>query len=231
MSDTPLVRLVHLGKRFTKGKDTITIFDNLEFSITAGDFVAVMGPSGSGKTTLLNLIGGIDRPDAGEVNVAGTRIDRLTERELAKWRAANVGFVFQFYNLMPMLTAIENVELPLLITRLNRSERRQHAETALKIVNLIERAKHYPREMSGGQQQRVAIARAIVSDPTLLLCDEPTGDLDRTTADEILAMLQILNRELGKTIVLVTHDPAAARHARRTLHLDKGRFIEEDLAA
>jgi putative ABC transport system ATP-binding protein len=231
MSDTPLVRLVHLGKRFTKGKDTITIFDNLEFSITAGDFVAVMGPSGSGKTTLLNLIGGIDRPDAGEVNVAGTRIDRLTERELAKWRAANVGFVFQFYNLMPMLTAIENVELPLLITRLNRSERRQHAETAFKIVNLIERAKHYPREMSGGQQQRVAIARAIVSDPTLLLCDEPTGDLDRTTADEILATLQILNRDLGKTIVLVTHDPAAARHARRTLHLDKGRFIEEDLAA
>jgi putative ABC transport system ATP-binding protein len=231
MSDTPLVRLVNLGKRFTKGKDTITIFDDLEFSIAAGDFVAVMGPSGSGKTTLLNMIGGIDRPDAGEVHVAGTRIDRLTERELAKWRAANVGFVFQFYNLMPMLTAIENVELPLLITRLNRSERRQHAETALKVVNLVERAKHYPREMSGGQQQRVAIARAIVSDPTLLLCDEPTGDLDRTTADEILATLQILNRDLGKTIVLVTHDPAAARHARRTLHLDKGRFIERDLAA
>jgi putative ABC transport system ATP-binding protein len=231
MSDTPLVRLLHLGKRFTKGKDTITIFDDLEFSIAAGDFVAVMGPSGSGKTTLLNLIGGIDRPDAGEVHVAGTRIDRLTERELAKWRAASVGFVFQFYNLMPMLTAIENVELPLLITRLNRSERRQHAETALKIVNLVERAKHYPREMSGGQQQRVAIARAIVSDPTLLLCDEPTGDLDRTTADEILATLQILNRDLGKTIVLVTHDPAAARYARRTLHLDKGRFIEQDLAA
>ena len=231
MSDTPLVRLNHLGKCFTKGKDTITIFEDLDFSIAAGDFVAVMGPSGSGKTTLLNLIGGIDRPDAGEVHVAGTRIDRLTERGLAKWRAANVGFVFQFYNLMPMLTAIENVELPLLITRLNRSERRQHAETALKIVNLVERAKHYPREMSGGQQQRVAIARAIVSDPTLLLCDEPTGDLDRTTADEILATLQILNRDLGKTIVLVTHDPAAARYARRTLHLDKGRFIEEDLAA
>jgi putative ABC transport system ATP-binding protein len=231
MSDTPLVRLSHLGKRFTKGKDTITIFDDLDFSIAAGDFVAVMGPSGSGKTTLLNLIGGIDRPDAGEVHVAGTRIDRLTERELAKWRAANVGFVFQFYNLMPMLTAIENVELPLLITKLNRGERRQHAVTALKVVNLIERAKHYPREMSGGQQQRVAIARAIVSDPTLLLCDEPTGDLDRTTADEILATLQILNRDLGKTIVLVTHDPAAARYARRTLHLDKGRFIEQDLAA
>ena len=231
MSESPLVRLVHLGKRFTKGKETISIFDDLEFSIAAGDFVAVMGPSGSGKTTLLNMIGGIDRPDAGEIHVAGRRIDRLPEGELAKWRAATVGFVFQFYNLMPMLTAAQNVELPLLITRLNRSERRQHAETALKIVNLLERAKHYPREMSGGQQQRVAIARAIVSDPALLLCDEPTGDLDRTTANEILAMLQILNRDLGKTIVLVTHDPAAARYARRTLHLDKGRFIEKDLAA
>jgi putative ABC transport system ATP-binding protein len=231
MSESPLVRLVHLGKRFTKGKETISIFDDLEFSIAAGDFVAVMGPSGSGKTTLLNMIGGIDRPDAGEIHVAGRRIDRLPEGELAKWRAATVGFVFQFYNLMPMLTAAQNVELPLLITGLNALQRRQHVETALKIVNLTDRAKHYPREMSGGQQQRVAIARAIVSDPRLLLCDEPTGDLDRTTADEILATLQILNRDLGKTIVLVTHDPAAARYARRTLHLDKGRFIEKDLAA
>jgi putative ABC transport system ATP-binding protein len=231
MSESPLVRLVQLGKRFTKGKETISIFDDLEFSIAAGDFVAVMGPSGSGKTTLLNMIGGIDRPDAGEIHVAGRRIDRLPEGELAKWRAATVGFVFQFYNLMPMLTAAQNVELPLLITGLNALQRRQHVETALKIVNLIDRAKHYPREMSGGQQQRVAIARAIVSDPRLLLCDEPTGDLDRTTADEILATLQILNRDLGKTIVLVTHDPAAARYARRTLHLDKGRFIEKDLAA
>jgi putative ABC transport system ATP-binding protein len=231
MSESPLVRLVHLGKRFTKGKETISIFDDLEFSIAAGDFVAVMGPSGSGKTTLLNMIGGIDRPDAGEIHVAGRRIDRLPKGELAKWRAATVGFVFQFYNLMPMLTAAQNVELPLLITGLNALQRRQHVETALKIVNLTDRAKHYPREMSGGQQQRVAIARAIVSDPRLLLCDEPTGDLDRTTADEILATLQILNRDLGKTIVLVTHDPAAARYARRTLHLDKGRFIEKDLAA
>ena len=231
MSDTPLVRLVALGKRFAKGKETISIFEDLEFSIAAGDFVAVMGPSGSGKTTLLNMIGGIDRPDAGEIHVAGRRIDRLPEGELAKWRAATVGFVFQFYNLMPMLTAAQNVELPLLITGLNALQRRQHVETALKIVNLTDRAKHYPREMSGGQQQRAAIARAIVSDPRLLLCDEPTGDLDRTTADEILATLQILNRDLGKTIVLVTHDPAAARYARRTLHLDKGRFIEKDLAA
>jgi putative ABC transport system ATP-binding protein len=231
MSESPLVRLVQLCKRFTKGKETISIFDDLEFSIAAGDFVAVMGPSGSGKTTLLNMIGGIDRPDAGEIHVAGRRIDRLPEGELAKWRAATIGFVFQFYNLMPMLTAAQNVELPLLITRLKAPQRRQHVETALRIVNLVDRAKHYPREMSGGQQQRVAIARAIVSDPRLLLCDEPTGDLDRTTADEILATLQILNRDLGKTIVLVTHDPAAARYARRTLHLDKGRFIEKDLAA
>src|SRR5215468_10951854 len=231
MSNSPLVRLVHLGKHFTKSKETIAIFDGLDLSIAAGDFVAVMGPSGSGKTTLLNLIGGIDRPDAGEIQVADTRIDQLSEGGLARWRAANVGFVFQFYNLMPMLTAAHNVELPLLLTRLSKPQRRQHIETALKIVTLADRAKHYPREMSGGQQQRVAIARAIVSDPKLLLCDEPTGDLDRATADEILATLQILNRDLGKTVVMVTHDPAAARYARRTLHLDKGQFIEKDLAA
>jgi putative ABC transport system ATP-binding protein len=190
-----------------------------------------MGPSGSGKTTLLNLLGGIDRPDSGEVHVAGQRIDNLSEGGLARWRAANVGFIFQFYNLMPMLTAAHNVELPLLLTRLGKQDRRKHVETALKIVSLPDRAKHYPREMSGGQQQRVAIARAIVSDPKLLLCDEPTGDLDRTTADEILSTLQILNRELGKTIVMVTHDPAAARYAQRTLHLDKGSFEERNLAA
>jgi putative ABC transport system ATP-binding protein len=231
MSDTELVRIRHLGKRFTKGKETISIFDDLDFAISAGDFVAIMGPSGSGKTTLLNLIGGIDRPDAGEIRVAGEHIDRLSERQLASWRGANVGFVFQFYNLMPMLSALQNVELPLLITAFGRAARRRRAETALQIVNLIDRARHYPREMSGGQQQRVAIARAIVSDPKLLLCDEPTGDLDRATADEILATLQILNRDLGKTVVLVTHDPAAARYARRILHLDKGRFIEKDLAA
>jgi putative ABC transport system ATP-binding protein len=231
MSNAPLVRLAGLNKAFVKGKDRITIFDHLDLSIPSGDFVAVMGPSGSGKTTLLNLLGGIDRADAGEIDVAGQRIDRLNEGDLARWRAAHIGFIFQFYNLMPMLTAAQNVELPLLLTKLGKPQRRQHVETALKVVTLVDRARHYPREMSGGQQQRVAIARAIVSDPKLLLCDEPTGDLDRTTADEILSTLQILNRDLGKTIVMVTHDPAAARYARRTLHLDKGRFVEKDLAA
>jgi putative ABC transport system ATP-binding protein len=231
MSNPPLVRLARVGKAFIKGKETIAIFDHLELSIPPTDFVAVMGPSGSGKTTLLNLLGGIDRPDRGEIHVAGQRIDGRSEGDLARWRAANVGFIFQFYNLMPMLTAAQNVELPLLLTKLGKPQRRQHVETALEIVGLADRTKHYPREMSGGQQQRVAIARAIVSDPKLLLCDEPTGDLDRSTADEILSTLQVLNRDLGKTIVMVTHDPAAARYARRTLHLDKGRFIEKDLAA
>ena len=231
MTSDQLVRLAGLNKAFIKGRETITIFERLDLSIATGDFVAVMGPSGSGKTTLLNLLGGIDRPDAGEIYVAGQRIDQLGEGDLARWRAANIGFIFQFYNLMPMLTAAQNVELPLLLTKLGKTQRRQHVETALKVVTLIDRAKHYPREMSGGQQQRVAIARAIVSDPKLLVCDEPTGDLDRTTADQILSTLQILNRDLGKTIVMVTHDPAAARYARRTLHLDKGHFVEKDLAA
>ena len=230
MSDI-LVALLHVSKGFVKGRETIDIFERLDLTIPTKDFVAVMGPSGSGKTTLLNLLGGIDRPDGGEIHIAGTRIDTLSEGDLARWRAANIGFVFQFYNLMPMLTAAQNVELPLLITNLHSAERREHVETALKIVNLADRAKHYPREMSGGQQQRVAIARAIVSDPKLLLCDEPTGDLDRHSADEILGMLSILNRELGKTIVMVTHDPAAARYARRILHLDKGHFVEKELAA
>jgi putative ABC transport system ATP-binding protein len=230
MSDSPLVRLVGLEKGFVKSKDTISIFERLDLSIPSRDFVAVMGPSGSGKTTLLNLLGGIDRPDAGEIHVNGTRIDGMSEGELARWRAANIGFIFQFYNLMPMLTAAQNVELPLLLTKLGKPQRRAHVETALKVVSLSDRARHYPREMSGGQQQRVAIARAIVSDPKLLLCDEPTGDLDRTTADEILSTLQILHRELGKTIVMVTHDPAAAQYARRTLHLDKGHFVEKELA-
>jgi putative ABC transport system ATP-binding protein len=234
MSDTaaaPVVRLVNVRKGFTKGQETISIFDALNLSIPPGDFVAIMGPSGSGKTTMLNLLGGLDRADAGEIDVAGKRIDRLSEGELARWRGAHIGFVFQFYNLMPMLSAAQNVELPLLLTALRRAERRNRVETALKIVNLADRTKHYPREMSGGQQQRVAIARAIVSDPTLLLCDEPTGDLDRATADEILHMLQILNRDLNKTIIMVTHDPAAAKYAARTLHLDKGHFVEKDLAA
>jgi putative ABC transport system ATP-binding protein len=229
--DIPMIRLAGVSKRFTKGRETISIFDRLDLTISRADFVAVMGPSGSGKTTLLNLLGGIDRLDSGEIHVAGRRIDELSEGDLARWRAANVGFIFQFYNLMPMLTAAQNVELPLLLTKLRRSERAKHVETALAIVNLADRSRHYPREMSGGQQQRVAIARAIVSDPNLILCDEPTGDLDRTAADEILSTLQLLNKDLGKTIVMVTHDPAAARYARRIWHLDKGRFIEKDLAA
>jgi putative ABC transport system ATP-binding protein len=230
-AQTSMVRLAGLGKRFVKGKETISIFDHLDLAIPQGDFVAVMGPSGSGKTTLLNLLGGIDHPDAGEIHVAGQRIDGLSEGELARFRAAKIGFIFQFYNLMPMLSAAQNVELPLLLTKLSKQQRQRHVETALNVVNLADRIKHYPREMSGGQQQRVAIARAIVSDPQLLLADEPTGDLDRNTADEILSILQLLNRDLGKTIVMVTHDPAAARYARRVLHLDKGRFVERELAA
>jgi putative ABC transport system ATP-binding protein len=231
-TDTAAARLVGLSKCFVKGKEPIVVFDRLDLAIPQGDFVAVMGPSGSGKTTLLNLLGGLDYPDSGEVHVGGSRIDRLGEGSLARWRGANIGFIFQFYNLMPMLTAGQNVELPLLLTKLSARERRRYAETALQVVGLAERIKHYPREMSGGQQQRVAIARAIVTDPKLLLCDEPTGDLDRHSADEILRLLQSLNRDLGKAIVMVTHDPAAARCARRTLHLDKGRFIEKlELAA
>ncbi|WP_035972898.1 ABC transporter ATP-binding protein [Bradyrhizobium sp. WSM3983] len=229
--NSPMVSIVDLCKRFTKGKETITIFDGLNLAIPRGDFVAVMGPSGSGKTTLLNLLGGIDRSDTGGIEVAGERLDRLSESELSRWRASHIGFIFQFYNLMPMLTAAQNVELPLLLTRLGRKERRQRVEIALGVVGLADRVKHYPKEMSGGQQQRVAIARAIVSDPALLLCDEPTGDLDRATADEILSILQVLNRDLGKTIVMVTHDPAAAQYAKRSLHLDKGHFIEKELAA
>ena len=230
-SEQPMVRLTGVAKRFTKGKETISIFDHLDLAIPRGDFIAVMGPSGSGKTTLLNLLGGIDRADAGEISVADQRIDGLSEGELAAWRAANIGFIFQFYNLMPMLTAAQNVELPLLLTRLKKKERAERVQTALSVVGLADRMKHRPREMSGGQQQRVAIARAIVSDPNLLLCDEPTGDLDRQSADEILSILQLLNGELGKTIVMVTHDPAAANYAKRVLHLDKGRFVERELAA
>jgi putative ABC transport system ATP-binding protein len=226
-----MVDLVGVSKGFVKGKEAITIFDNLNLVIPRGDFVAVMGPSGSGKTTLLNLLGGIDRADGGEVHIAGSRIDGMSEGQLANWRAANIGFIFQFYNLMPMLTAAQNVELPLLLTNLRKKERAERVLTALSVVGLADRVKHHPREMSGGQQQRVAIARAIVSDPNLLLCDEPTGDLDRNSADEILSILQLLNKDLGKTIVMVTHDPAAARYAQRTLHLDKGQFVEQELAA
>jgi putative ABC transport system ATP-binding protein len=231
MSDT-LIRLHGVEKSFIKGKEKISIFEHLDMTIPRGDFVAIMGPSGSGKTTLLNMLGGIDTPTAGEISFANERIDQYGERQLSKWRSDHVGFIFQFYNLMPMLNAAQNVELPLLLKPLSGSQRKQNVAAALEVVSLADRAKHYPREMSGGQQQRVAIARAIVSDPQLLLCDEPTGDLDRTVADEILAMLQLLNKELGKTIVMVTHDPAAARFAKRTLHLDKGKFVErEELAA
>jgi putative ABC transport system ATP-binding protein len=229
--DHPMVRLAGVSKRFTRGKETISIFDHLDLMIPRGDFIAVMGPSGSGKTTLLNLVGGIDHADEGEIIVADQRIDGMTEGQLAASRAANIGFIFQFYNLMPMLTAVQNVELPLLLTKLRARERAARVNTALSIVGLSDRVKHRPRELSGGQQQRVAIARAIVSDPNLLLCDEPTGDLDRNSADEILSILQLLNKDLRKTIIMVTHDPAAARYAQRTLHLDKGRFVERGFAA
>lgn len=228
---TDLIRLTNVDKGYTRGKEKIAIFDKLTMTVPQGDFIAIMGPSGSGKTTLLNLLGGTDRPDAGTIEFDGQRLDQMNEGGLAKWRASNVGFIFQFYNLMPTLNAAQNVELPLMLTTLSAGKRKANVETALKVVGLADRAKHRPREMSGGQQQRVAIARAIVADPKLLLCDEPTGDLDRTTADEILSTLQLLNRELGKTIMMVTHDAAAAKFAKRTLHLDKGRFNEKELAA
>ena len=231
MSQEHLFDLKNVGKSFVKGKERITVFDQLDMSIKKGDFLAIMGPSGSGKTTLLNLLGGVDQPTGGEVWFDDARVDTLSETQLAQWRANNVGFIFQFYNLMPMLNAARNIELPLLLTNLSKKQRKKSIETALELVGLADRAKHMPSEMSGGQQQRVAIARAIISDPKLLLCDEPTGDLDRKTADEILEMLQLLNREFGKTIVMVTHDPSAAKFAKRTLHLDKGEFVEEDLVS
>ena len=221
-----LIQLKNVVKHYKRGKEGIAIFDGLTMEIKKGDFVAIMGPSGSGKTTLLNLLGGTDRCDGGEIIFDGERIDGYSEGKLAAWRARSVGFIFQFYNLMPVLTAAQNVELPLMLTSLSAKKRRDNVETALKIVELSDRAKHKPKELSGGQQQRVAIARAIVSDPKLLLCDEPTGDLDRTTANDILRTLQQLNKEMGKTIVMVTHDPEAARFATRTLHLDKGSFAE-----
>ncbi len=231
MSDPFSFQLRQVSKRFVKGKEAITIFDGLDLDVPAGDFVAIMGPSGSGKTTLLNLLGGIDHVTSGQILFDGQRVDTLTENQLSAWRAANIGFIFQFYNLMPVLTAAQNVELPLLLTRLGQKDRRKNVATALELVGLSDRAKHYPREMSGGQQQRVAIARAIVSDPQVLLCDEPTGDLDRTTADEVLGILKLLNREHGKTIVVVTHDPEVTRHTKRTLHLNKGVFEEKTALA
>ena len=222
-----LVSLRDLHKTYRRGPETIDVLHGIDLDIDKGDFVALMGPSGSGKTTLLNLIGGLDSPTAGEIEVAGQRIDRMTGGQLAQWRSHNVGFVFQFYNLMPTLTAQRNVELPLLLTSLSGAQRKRNAGIALELVGLGDRAKHRPAELSGGQQQRVAIARAIVSDPTLLICDEPTGDLDRQSAEEILTLLQQLNREHGKTIMMVTHDPKAAEYATHTLHLDKGTLAEQ----
>ena len=230
MTDS-LIVLKNVAKNYARGNQKVRIFEQLDMAIPRQDFVAIMGPSGSSKTTLLNLLGGIDKPSQGEIAFDGKRMDDLSESKLAAFRASNVGFVFQFYNLMPMLTAAQNVELPLLLTNLVPKARRERVATALAIVSLSDRAKHKPSELSGGQQQRVAIARSIVSDPKLMLCDEPTGDLDRETAEEILKMLQTLNRDLGKTIVMVTHDPEAARYAKRILHLDKGHFSEKDLNA
>jgi len=221
-----LVEIRKLSKVYQRGQQQIEVLHHVDLDIQARDFVALMGPSGSGKTTLLNLIGGLDAPTDGSIMVGEQRIDRLPERALARWRAAHVGFVFQFYNLLPMLSARKNVELPLLLTRLSAAQRRRNAGVALELVGLADRTAHKPCELSGGQQQRVAIARAIVSDPTLLVCDEPTGDLDRQSAVEVLSLLQRLNREHGKTIIMVTHDPKAAEYARHTLYLDKGTLVE-----
>jgi len=223
---TTLVEIRSVSKVYERGSQRIEVLHHVNLDIPEGDFLALMGPSGSGKTTLLNLIAGIDTPTQGGIAVAGRRIDNLSQGELARWRAAHIGFVFQFYNLLPMLSALRNVELPLLLTRLNAAQRRRNATIALKLVGLEGRMSHKPGELSGGQQQRVAIARAIVSDPTLLVCDEPTGDLDRHSAEEVLTLLRQLNQEYGKTMVMVTHDPKAAEYARRILHLDKGTLVE-----
>jgi putative ABC transport system ATP-binding protein len=223
----PLVVIQDVEKVFRRGSEEIHVLRNLNLTVAPGEFLALMGPSGSGKSTLLNLNGGLDRPSRGTVHVAGERVDTLSDSRLADWRARHIGFVFQLYNLMPVLTAERNVELPLLLTHLSKAERRQHVATALEVVGLAHRAKHFPRTMSGGEQQRVGIARGIVTDPTLLVCDEPTGDLDRKSGDEILSLLQGLNREHGKTIVMVTHDPHASARATRTVYLDKGRLSAE----
>ncbi len=218
----PLVKIRNVSKSYYRDSQEIPVLRSLNFDIPQGEFLALMGPSGSGKTTLLNLISGIDRPSSGELAVAGENITQLSDGQLAKWRSEHIGLVFQFYNLLPVLTAFENVELPLMLTKLSRAERRKHVETALSIVGLADRVKHYPRQLSGGQEQRVAIARAIVSDPTLLLADEPTGDLDKQSAEDIMTLLSRLNKEFGKTIIVVTHDPRAADKAHLIRHLDKG---------
>jgi len=224
-----LVRVEKVSKTFKRGAEEIHVLDGLDLSLAKGEFLALMGPSGSGKSTLLNIIGGLDSPTAGAVSVGDERIDRLSGKKLAAWRARHIGLVFQFYNLLPVLSAERNVELPLLLTRLSGTQRRKHVDTALGVVGLSHRKKHYPRELSGGEQQRVGIARGIVTDPTLLLCDEPTGDLDRKSGDEVLNLLAALNREHGKTIIMVTHDPHAAARAGRKLYLDKGRLSQEPL--
>jgi len=219
-----------VSKVYERGKQKVEVLHHVDLDVEQGDFLALMGPSGSGKTTLLNMIGGLDRPTAGSISVGGQRIDQLGANLLATWRAAKVGFVFQLYNLMPMLTAQRNVELPLLLTKLSSAERRKRASIALQLVGLADRAGHKPGELSGGQQQRTSIARSIVSDPMLLVCDEPTGDLDRQSAEEVLGLLRALNADHGKTIVMVTHDPKAAEYAKRTLHLEKGTLVERAVA-
>ena len=221
---TNLIEVKGVNKTYQRGGETLVVLDDLNLDVPEGDFLALMGPSGSGKSTLLNLIGGLDTPTDGEVVIKGQHLENLKASSLSRWRADNVGFIFQFYNLLPVLTANKNVEIPLLLTNLSASKRKEHVSTALNVVGLSDRGGHKPNELSGGQQQRVAIARALVSDPDILVCDEPTGDLDRETATEILDLLQILNRDHGKTILMVTHDPAAADFAKRTLHLDKGRL-------
>ncbi|MEW5950138.1 MAG: ABC transporter ATP-binding protein [Thermodesulfobacteriota bacterium] len=222
MDDTPIVEIRKLSKSYRRGNQIISVLNEISLDISRGEFMALMGPSGSGKTTLLNLIAGIDRPDSGTITVGGIDITALSETELARWRASSVGFIFQFYNLIPVLTAFENVELPLLLTGLSRKDRRAHVDMALRVVNLSDRMDHYPGQLSGGQQQRVAIARAVVTDPMILVADEPTGDLDRVSAEEILELMERLVHELGKTIIMVTHDPRAAKTAHVLKYLDKG---------
>jgi len=225
------VRIADVHKFYSRGNERVDVLQGVNISIPKGDFLALMGPSGSGKTTLLNLMGGLDTPTSGAVEIGGVRINELSGSALSKWRSQHIGFVFQLYNLLPVLNAERNVELPLLLTSLKKAERRKRAQIALKVVGLADRMSHYPRQLSGGQEQRVGIARAIVTDPDLLLCDEPTGDLDRKSGDEILDLLQTLNREHGKTIVMVTHDPRAAERAKRTIHLEKGVLVEEGVPA